>query len=136
MFKGGEEFLRSGPWNGVLLSGELPGALPALNYSFLADEHEVYITIGMVNKSALGRTMLNLTADYYRQSWIWSDADQNWTLYAALPRDPCDSYANCGGNGNCVLSASPMCQCLDRFRPRSLDKWSLNDFSQGTRRER
>ncbi|KAM5585811.1 G-type lectin S-receptor-like serine/threonine-protein kinase [Rosa sericea] len=135
MFRAGKEFLRSGPWNGVLFSGKPAKALPALNFSFFMDENEVYTTIGMVDKSALGRMMLNLTADYYRQSWIWSEADQNWTLYAAFPRDPCDSYAKCGGNGNCMLSASPMCQCLDRFRPRSVEKWSLNDFSLGCERK-
>ncbi|KAK9938310.1 hypothetical protein M0R45_015057 [Rubus argutus] len=68
----------------------------------------------MVNKSALGRTMLNLTADYYRQSWIWSNADQNWTLYAALPRDPCDSYANCGGMGT-VFLLHPQCGDQDIY---------------------
>ncbi|XP_004295782.1 PREDICTED: G-type lectin S-receptor-like serine/threonine-protein kinase At4g27290-like [Fragaria vesca subsp. vesca] len=135
MFRDGKVFLRSGPWNGVLFSGKPAKALPALNFSFVMDENEVYTTIGMVNNSALERMMLNLTADYNRQSWIWSEADRNWTLYAAFPRDPCDSYGKCGGNGNCELTASPLCQCLDRFKPRSVEKWSLNNFSLGCKRK-
>ncbi|KAK9939542.1 hypothetical protein M0R45_016234 [Rubus argutus] len=58
---GGKEYLRSGPWNGVLFSGKPPGALVALNFSYFADEHEVYATVGMMNKSALGRMMLNIS---------------------------------------------------------------------------
>ncbi|XP_021808497.1 G-type lectin S-receptor-like serine/threonine-protein kinase At4g27290 [Prunus avium] len=137
MWKGSKEYLRSGPWNGVLFSGKPANALPALNFSFISNEDEVYMTIHMVNKSALGRMMMNqTTSPPYRQEWIWSEADRNWTIYASFPRDPCDSYGHCGGNGNCVLSSSPICQCLDRFSPRSPENWNLNEFSQGCKRRK
>ncbi|CAN6557995.1 unnamed protein product [Malus baccata var. baccata] len=130
MWKGSNEFLRSGPWNGVLFSGRPPKALPALNFSFVSNEDEVYMIFQMVNESLLGRMIMNQTISF-RQQWIWSQAEQNWTLYGSFPRDPCDSYGHCGGNGNCVLGSSPICQCLERFVPASPEKWKLNDFSEG-----
>ncbi|VVA35437.1 Hypothetical predicted protein [Prunus dulcis] len=137
MWKGSKEYLRSGPWNGVLFSGKPAKALPALNFSFISNEDEVYLTIDMVNKSVLGRMIMNQTTSTpYRQEWIWSEADRNWTIYATFPRDTCDSYGHCGGNGNCDLSSSPICQCLDRFSPRSPENWNLNEFSQGCERRK
>uniref|UniRef100_A0A2N9F3U1 non-specific serine/threonine protein kinase n=1 Tax=Fagus sylvatica TaxID=28930 RepID=A0A2N9F3U1_FAGSY len=47
------------------------------------------------------------------------------------PRDYCDTYGLCGANGNCVLSGSPVCQCLKAFKPKSPKLWSLMDWSQG-----
>ncbi|RXH83010.1 hypothetical protein DVH24_003508 [Malus domestica] len=105
-------------------------ALPALNFSFVSNEDEVYMIFQMVNESLLGRMIMNQTISF-RQQWIWSQAEQNWTLYGSFPRDPCDSYGHCGGNGNCVLGSSPICQCLERFVPASPEKWKLNDFSEG-----
>ncbi|XP_048446212.1 S-locus-specific glycoprotein S13-like [Pyrus x bretschneideri] len=58
-------------------------------------------------------------------------AYQNSTLYATFPRDPCDSYVHCGGNGNSVLNSSLICQCLKRFVPGSLENWNLKDFLKG-----
>nr|XP_023903931.1 G-type lectin S-receptor-like serine/threonine-protein kinase SD1-1 [Quercus suber] len=54
-----------------------------------------------------------------------------WKVYSLRPRDYCDSYGLCGANGNCVLTASPVCQCLKAFKPKSPELWSLMEWSQG-----
>ncbi|KAM3696576.1 hypothetical protein ACB098_06G050500 [Castanea mollissima] len=54
-----------------------------------------------------------------------------WRLYSSVPRDYCDNYGLCGANGNCILSGSPVCQCLEGFGPKSQEKWSVMDWSQG-----
>ncbi|KAK9939537.1 hypothetical protein M0R45_016231 [Rubus argutus] len=136
-FIAGKEVFRSGPWNGELYSGKPPGALPAVNFSFFADEYEVYATAGMVNKSALGRMMVNRTTAnpgtspvyYYRQYWIWSEEHRNWTLYAGYPRDPCATYAKCGGNGNCNSYCIPNVSMSRQVSGAELggkdDKWRI-----------
>ncbi|KAH7546561.1 hypothetical protein FEM48_Zijuj01G0213800 [Ziziphus jujuba var. spinosa] len=137
MWKGSKEFFRSGPWNGIRLSGKPIKSLPLLKYSFVSNEDEVYTMINMVNDSLIGIMVLNRTSSpFLRQSLIWSDIDKKWTLYAGLPRDQCDSYGLCGDNGNCVLSASPVCQCLERFRPKLQEKWNINDWSDGCARNK
>ncbi|XP_015897124.3 G-type lectin S-receptor-like serine/threonine-protein kinase At4g27290 [Ziziphus jujuba] len=132
MWMGSKEFLRSGPWNGIQFSGKPTKSLPLLKFSFISNEDEVYTIIHMVNNSLIGRMVLNRTSSRsLRQFLIWSETDKKWTLYAGFPRDQCDSYGICGANGNCVLSASPFCQCLERFRPKLEEKWNTNDWSDG-----
>ncbi|PON46978.1 S-locus glycoprotein [Trema orientale] len=136
MWNGSKEFLRSGPWNGLTYAGKPTKALPLLKYSFFSNEDEVYLMIVLTNKSVIGRMVLNETT-FNRQSLIWSDAEQDWNVYASFPRDECDRYGHCGANGNCVLSASPVCQCLGKyFRPKSPEKWRSNDWSSGCERKK
>lgn len=129
-WKGSKKYFRSGPWNGVQFTGKPTKALPLLKYSFFSNEDEVYTMINMVNNSLIGRMVLNQTISL-RQFLIWSEIDKKWTLYAAFPRDQCDSYGLCGANANCVLNASPFCQCLNRFRPKLQEKWNTNQWSDG-----
>ncbi|TMX00870.1 hypothetical protein EJD97_025756 [Solanum chilense] len=63
--------------------------------------------------------------------YLWVEADQAWKLYASVPRDYCDIYDLCGANGVCVISDSPVCQCLEGFEPKSPDSWNLMDWSEG-----
>ena len=66
-----------------------------------------------------------------RERYTWIEADKVWRLYSSVPRDYCDNYGLCGGNGNCILSGSPVCQCLEGFKPKLQDNWDLMDWSQG-----
>uniref|UniRef100_A0A2N9FCL3 non-specific serine/threonine protein kinase n=2 Tax=Fagus sylvatica TaxID=28930 RepID=A0A2N9FCL3_FAGSY len=66
-----------------------------------------------------------------RERYTWIEADKVWRVYASVPRDYCDNYGLCGGNGNCILSGSPVCQCLKGFKPKLQDNWNLMDWSQG-----
>lgn len=135
MWNGTKEFLRSGPWNGIQFLGKPTKALPLLKFSFFSNEDETYLTIALVNTSVIGRMVLNETK-FNRQSLIWSSASRSWTTYASFPRDQCDRYGLCGANGNCVLSANPVCQCLDKFWPKSPEKWRENDWSLGCERKK
>ncbi|XP_062109355.1 G-type lectin S-receptor-like serine/threonine-protein kinase At4g27290 [Humulus lupulus] len=135
MWNGTKEFLRSGPWNGLQFIGKPTKALPLLKFSFHSDEDEVYFTFVLANESVIGRMVLNETL-FNRRALVWSDAEQNWTTYATFPRDQCDRYGYCGANSNCVLALNPVCQCLDKFKPKSLDKWRSNDWSSGCERKK
>ncbi|PON49916.1 LOW QUALITY PROTEIN: S-locus glycoprotein [Parasponia andersonii] len=136
MWNGTKKYLRSGPWNGVQYSGKPTKALPLLNFSFFSNEDEVYLMIDTVNKSVIARTVLYDTAPFHRQTLLWSEPDKNWTLYVGYPRDQCESYGLCGAYGACFVSGSPVCQCLDRFRPKSPERWKLNDWSSGCERRK
>ncbi|XP_023874837.2 G-type lectin S-receptor-like serine/threonine-protein kinase At4g27290 isoform X1 [Quercus suber] len=129
--KGNKKFYRTGPWNGLRYSGspELkPNPLYA--FDFVSNDDEVYYIYSLVNNSLITRIVLNQTSSS-RERYTWIEAENVWRLYSSVPRDYCDNYGLCGANGNCILSGSPVCQCLEGFKPKSQEKWSLMDWSQG-----
>jgi hypothetical protein len=52
-------------------------------------------------------------------------------VYASYPKDNCDKYNSCGAYGNCMIGESPICQCLEGFKPKSQETWSPDEWSKG-----
>ncbi|KAB1215268.1 hypothetical protein CJ030_MR4G027351 [Morella rubra] len=131
IWKGSKIFFRSGPWNGIGTSGS-----PSLKqnsiyqFTFVTNEDEVYFLYTLKNKSVITRVVIN-QSDTPFERFTWVDTEKIWNLYSTLPKDLCDSYALCGAYGNCIISDSPVCQCLKGFRPKSEEKWDLTDWTQG-----
>ena len=131
IWKGTKKFYRTGPWNGLTFTGT-PDLKPnpVYDYNFVSTEFEVYYTYTLKNESVISRIVLNQTSNT-RERYIWIEDSQVWHRYTSVPRDYCDYYGLCGSNGNCISTGSPVCQCLQGFKPKSLEKWSLMDWSQG-----
>ncbi|KAL5548142.1 hypothetical protein UlMin_003373 [Ulmus minor] len=129
--KGGAKFYRTGPWNGLRLSGspELRPN-PLYGFFFVYNDDEVYYMYNLKNDSVISRMVLNQTTNT-RQRYTWIEADQTWRPYSAVPFDSCDNYGLCGANGNCMTSENPICQCLKGFRPKSQQKWNSMDWLGG-----
>ncbi|GMN61961.1 hypothetical protein TIFTF001_031042 [Ficus carica] len=128
---GGKKFLRAGPWNGVRLSGvsELkPNQF--VNYQFVDNEDEVYYTFNLKSNSVIAIFVLNQTTST-RQRLTWIAEEKSWNLQFSDPKDHCDNYGLCGGNGNCVIGDNPVCHCLKGFKPKSEEKWNLTNWSGG-----
>ncbi|GLT64179.1 hypothetical protein SLA2020_366870 [Shorea laevis] len=85
---------------------------------------------GKAQRNTVARA-LGMAFDYHLQRWIWIEAEKIWKLYASLPKDRCDEYNVCGAYGSCILSESPVCQCLKGFKPESQEKWESMDWTQG-----
>uniref|UniRef100_A0A2N9J704 Receptor-like serine/threonine-protein kinase n=1 Tax=Fagus sylvatica TaxID=28930 RepID=A0A2N9J704_FAGSY len=134
MWKGSKMYYRSGPWNGLGVSGapELKPN-PVFRFNFVSNENEVYYEYYLKDKSIISRMVMNQT-NYLRQRYIWIEASSTWSLYATVPRDNCDTYNLCGAYGNCIISESPVCQCLKGFQPKSQQTWNPTDWSQGCER--
>ncbi|KAF3657997.1 hypothetical protein FXO38_13450 [Capsicum annuum] len=131
IWKGSRKYFRGGPWTGDKSSGAPELRVnPVFDYSFISNKNEVYYIYQLKNKSVISRLFLNDTSSS-RQRYVWVEADQAWRLYASVPRDYCDTYSLCGANGVCVMSDSPVCQCLEGFKPKSSERWKLKDWSQG-----
>uniref|UniRef100_A0A6N2MF89 Receptor-like serine/threonine-protein kinase n=1 Tax=Salix viminalis TaxID=40686 RepID=A0A6N2MF89_SALVM len=131
MWKGSKKYYRSGPWNGIRFSGapELR-ANPAFNFDFVEDVEEVYFTYDLKDKAVFTRIVMNQTT-YSRQRYTWNEMNQIWVLYANVPKDYCDTYNLCGAHGNCISTQSPVCQCLEKFTPKSPESWNSMNWSQG-----
>ncbi|XP_031119297.1 G-type lectin S-receptor-like serine/threonine-protein kinase At4g27290 isoform X1 [Ipomoea triloba] len=131
IWKNSRKYYRGGPWNGLRFSGgpELRPN-PVFDFKFVSNQDEAYYMYQLKNKSVITRLVLNDTTST-RQRYVWVEADQSWKLYGEVPRDYCDNFNLCGANGVCVISDSPVCQCLEGFKPKSPESWNSMDWSQG-----
>ncbi|WJX37972.1 receptor protein-tyrosine kinase [Trifolium repens] len=131
IWKGLTKLYRTGPWTGPRTSGIIGLTQnPLYNYDFLNNENEVYYMFTLKNSSAISIIVFNQTISL-RQRLVWIPESKIWSVYQTLPQDSCDVYNVCGANGHCVLDASPMCQCLDGFKPKSPQQWNATDWRQG-----
>ncbi|KAL2472599.1 G-type lectin S-receptor-like serine/threonine-protein kinase [Forsythia ovata] len=131
MRKGSRKFFRSGSWNGLQFSGAPELKLnPVFEFTFVLNQEEVYYMYQLKNKSVISRLVLNETTSS-RERYVWVEADQSWKLYSSIPRDYCDNYALCGANGICSITNSPVCRCLNGFKPKSAQSWNSIDWTLG-----
>ncbi|GAU51619.1 hypothetical protein TSUD_132320 [Trifolium subterraneum] len=131
IWKGSRKLYRTGPWTGPRSSG-IVGLTenPIYDYEFVNNEDEVYYMFTLKNISVVSIVVLNRTSSV-RQRIIWISESKTWNAYLTLPQDSCDVYNICGNNGLCALNESPVCQCLDGFKPKSPQQWNATDWSQG-----
>uniref|UniRef100_A0A2N9FN74 EGF-like domain-containing protein n=1 Tax=Fagus sylvatica TaxID=28930 RepID=A0A2N9FN74_FAGSY len=131
MWKGSKKYYRNSPWNGLEVFGA-PELKPNQNFgfNFVFNENEVYYQYYHKDKSIISRMFMDQT-DYSRSRYIWIEANSTWSVNASVPRDSCDSYNFCGAYGLCVISESPVCQCLKGFQPKSQETWNPIFWTQG-----
>ncbi|KAL5077765.1 hypothetical protein RYX36_016749 [Vicia faba] len=131
IFKGSTKYFRTGPWIDRRASGVIGLAEnPLYDYEFVNNEDEVYYMFTLKNTSVVSILVLNQTS-LVRQRLIWISETKSWNVYQHLPQDSCDEYNVCGDNGLCALNESPMCQCLDGFKPKSAQQWNAMNWRQG-----
>eukprot|EP00258_Populus_trichocarpa_P051379 XP_024467398.1 receptor-like serine/threonine-protein kinase SD1-7 [Populus trichocarpa] len=131
-WKGSKKHYRSGPWNGVGFSGSTEvKPNPVFYFTFVSNNIEVYYIFNLKSESTvITRLVLNHTTSD-RQCYTWNEETQTWVLQVSVPRDHCDNYGLCGANANCIFNAIPVCQCLEKFKPKSPEEWNKMDWSQG-----
>uniref|UniRef100_A0A2N9ELE2 Apple domain-containing protein n=1 Tax=Fagus sylvatica TaxID=28930 RepID=A0A2N9ELE2_FAGSY len=129
MKKGSVKYFRTGPWNGHGHSG-VPELKPnqVFKYNLVSNKDEVYYIFHMINKSVISILVLNQTK-YVLERWV--EADNKFSVYSSYPKDKCDTYNLCGVYGNCMIGESPICQCLEGFKPKSEETWNPNEWSKG-----
>ncbi|KAL5802680.1 hypothetical protein ACOSQ4_030985 [Xanthoceras sorbifolium] len=128
IWKGSNKFFRTGLWNGLRFGGLmsiLPN--PVFGVNFVSNEDELYFTFNVKDKSVISIIVMNQTR-YLQEQLTWSETTQSWNVYSYMPRDHCDNYGLCGAYGNCITTRSPICQCFEGFKPKSI---GYMDWSQG-----
>ncbi|KAG5006651.1 hypothetical protein AAZX31_09G092300 [Glycine max] len=131
MWKSKVDYFRTGPYTGNMFSGVYaPRNNPLYNWKFVSNKDEVYFQYTLSNSFVVSIIVLNQTLNL-RQRLTWIPDTKTWTVYQSLPLDSCDVYNTCGPNGNCIIAGSPICQCLDGFKPKSPQQWNAMDWRQG-----
>ncbi|XP_019451100.1 PREDICTED: G-type lectin S-receptor-like serine/threonine-protein kinase At4g27290 isoform X2 [Lupinus angustifolius] len=131
MWKGTIVYHRDGPWNGLGFSGtpaQRPN--PLFEYKFVNNADEVYYSYKLKNWSVISILVMNESL-YLRQRITWIPESKTWRIYQSVPQDGCDAYNLCGAYGNCIVDASPVCQCLAGFEPKSSKNWNAMDWTDG-----
>nr|AGN12877.1 putative S-locus receptor kinase [Sisymbrium irio] len=122
---------RSGPWNGIQISG-IPGEqqLNYMVYNFTENREEVAYTFLMTNRSIYSR--LTLSNEGYLQRFTWIPPAWGWIVFWSSPMDiQCDLYQSCGPYAYCDTNMSPECNCIRGFTPWNTQQWELRDGSSG-----
>ncbi|KAL5730648.1 hypothetical protein ACHQM5_003446 [Ranunculus cassubicifolius] len=138
MRKRGQKYFRTGPWNGVGTSGSLsmqPNT--KFTYAYIDSADELYFTYQLVNLSMFMRAVLIQTSSEMGsfQLMTWVEKTNSWVKHYTTPSDRCDNYAVCGPYSTCDVSNYAVCQCLKKFKPKSLEDWYHFDWSQGCERQ-
>ncbi|KAG1368224.1 Receptor-like serine/threonine-protein kinase SD1-8 [Cocos nucifera] len=130
LYEGSKKIHASGPWNGLQFSG-IPELKPDefFRFIFVSDQDEVYYTYEINKRPVASRLVMNTSG--LVQRFVWPADKQAWALFWWGPRDWCDYYAECGPFGVCNSDQSPVCSCLEGFKPKSPQEWNLRDCSDG-----
>ncbi|KAG4986141.1 Receptor-like serine/threonine-protein kinase SD1-8 [Glycine soja] len=132
MMSGTKKHHRLGPWNGLRFSG-MPEMKPnpVFNYKFVSNKDEVTY-MWTLQTSLITKVVLNQTSQQ-RPRYVWSEATRSWNFYSTMPGEYCDYYGVCGANSFCSSTASPLCDCLKGFKPKSPEKWNSMYWTEGCR---
>ncbi|XP_057738923.1 receptor-like serine/threonine-protein kinase SD1-8 isoform X3 [Arachis stenosperma] len=122
---------RTGPWNGEGYSGipAMKDNIDGLQFNFTYDEHSVLYSFSITEPSLLPRIIVTSDTDGEFQRYMWIQG--SWNKFWYQPADQCDYYRQCGPYGVCDENASPICKCMQGFRPKNQEAWNLRDGSDG-----
>ncbi|KAH0697201.1 hypothetical protein KY290_014641 [Solanum tuberosum] len=131
IWKNSSPYWRGGPWNKQIYIG-----LPEMNSFYLYgidlvidNAGTAYQTYSDPNQSRILYYSLNSTGSY--QEKVWDQSKKDWVVTWANPRTECDFYAKCGTYGSCNPMNSPICSCIQGFKPKNDGEWKKGDWSGG-----
>ncbi|CAL5029830.1 unnamed protein product [Urochloa decumbens] len=135
-WQGNVKKYRTGPWNGLWLSGipDMASYPDMFSNQVIVHPDEIAYSFSTTADMAFSRLVLNEVGVLLRLAW--DPASRVWNVFGQAPGDVCDDYAMCGAFGLCnVNTASTLfCNCIVGFSPVDPTRWSLRESSDGCRR--
>ncbi|KAL6844525.1 hypothetical protein ACP4OV_026198 [Aristida adscensionis] len=130
---------RTGPWNGLWLSGipEMKTYADMFTYQLTNSPGEVTYRYVPKAGAAAPLSRLVLTDKGVVQRLVWDNATRKWRDFFDGPRDVCDNYGKCGAFGVCDAGAAStsFCSCVRGFSSASpAERRAMRDASGGCRR--
>lgn len=132
--KGLNKIYRSGPWNGLRVSGYPISVRSSRVFKVVfvhgpSESHYMFQPIGNII------TRLTLDQSGSIQRLVLNKEEGNeWQLMYKFPSDMCDEYGQCGPNGICRINQFPICDCLPGFTPKSQSAWEVMNWVNGCER--
>ncbi|KAJ8549669.1 hypothetical protein K7X08_033376 [Anisodus acutangulus] len=119
IWKNSVPYCRGVPWNKLIFIG-MPGMQSwyRSGVNLVADNNgTIYQTFSNADQSSILYFFLNSTGSF--QTRTWDPSKKDWEVKWANPRTECDFYAKCGPFGSCNPKISPMCSCIQGFKPKN-----------------
>ncbi|KAK4576434.1 hypothetical protein RGQ29_027123 [Quercus rubra] len=104
------------------------------SFNFVYNEDEIQFTFNMAQSSAIITRIVMNQSQY--EVYTWVEEKKEWSMLVYLPKNKCDSYNLCGAYGNCIMGESPVCQCVEGFKPKSLQTWNPEEWYKGCERSK
>ncbi|KAH7662275.1 alpha-D-mannose-specific plant lectins domain-containing protein [Dioscorea alata] len=126
---GSKMVYRAGPWNGLRYSG-IPGTVTyyGFNFSFIDNKKEISYSFNTI-PSVLSKLAVNQSGVLQRSLWVQDS--ELWNIIWYAPMDQCDYMPPCGPFATCNPNNSPICDCIQGFKPKSPNKWMYRDATDG-----
>ncbi|KAG6420664.1 hypothetical protein SASPL_117200 [Salvia splendens] len=135
VWKDGDPFWRSGPWNGIIFNG-IPDMQTGGGYGVkvvsgsLGTAYEIFT---YPFPSHLFHFILNSFGSLEQK--FWSDEKKGWSTGWSSTRNECDMYGKCGPFGSCNAQDKPICSCFRGFVPTSNSEWEAGNWTSGCTRK-
>uniref|UniRef100_A0A1U7WRF3 non-specific serine/threonine protein kinase n=1 Tax=Nicotiana sylvestris TaxID=4096 RepID=A0A1U7WRF3_NICSY len=132
IWKNGLPHWRSGPWNKQIFIG-----VPEMTSFYFSGFELVNDNMGTAYFSYTysdqddGMLYLVLNSTGFLQQKELYDRKNDWTVTWATPANECDFYGKCGPYGSCDPNSSPICTCLQGFKPKSQEEWGKGNWTNG-----
>ncbi|KAG4960543.1 hypothetical protein AAZV13_13G214200 [Glycine max] len=121
---------RSGPWNSQIFIGSTemsPGYLSGWNIMNDVDDETVYLSYTLPNQSYFGIMTLNPHGQIVCSWWF----NEKLVKRMVMQRTSCDLYGYCGAFGSCSMQDSPICSCLNGYKPKNVEEWNRKNWTSG-----
>ncbi|KAL3834085.1 hypothetical protein ACJIZ3_008821 [Penstemon smallii] len=125
---------RSGPWNGMILSGVPDMYSPYLAAFSLSNDTTDTFYFTPHETTFLMRITLNTTGNLVQT--MWNIQQRNWDITFVAVENECDFYQTCGPFGSCDIRDSPICSCIRGFEPVNREEWESGNWTSGCARRR
>lgn len=135
VWKDGDPYWRSGPWNGQIFNG-IPVMRSEYGYgaNVVSDSPgSAYEVFTLSNSSDLLYNVLNSSGSLEEK--FWSDEKKGWEIVWSSTSDECYRYGKCGPFGSCNSDKRPMCTCVRGFVPKSKGEWDAGNWTGGCTRK-
>ncbi|XP_070051737.1 G-type lectin S-receptor-like serine/threonine-protein kinase At1g11300 [Nicotiana tomentosiformis] len=133
IWKNGLPHWRSGPWNKQIFIG-----VPEMTSFYFSGFELVNDNMGSAyfsySYSDQGDEILYLVLNstgFLQQKKLLYARKNDWTVTWASPANECEFYGKCGPFGSCDPNSSPICTCLQGFKPKSQEEWGKGNWTNG-----
>ncbi|PHT90644.1 G-type lectin S-receptor-like serine/threonine-protein kinase [Capsicum annuum] len=132
IWKNGLPHWRSGPWNKQVFIGIPDMTSSSFNGFELVNDNTgtAYFSYSYVDQGVgVMGLFLNSTGFLMQKNFYFRKNE--WQVIWATPANECDFYGKCGPFGSCDNNGSPICSCLQGFKPKNQEEWGKGNWTNG-----
>ncbi|KAL2343930.1 hypothetical protein Fmac_005215 [Flemingia macrophylla] len=133
ILEGEERRWRSGYWDRRVFTG-VSNMTGSSLFGFelnTKDNGEKYF---IYNWNSDQKVRFQISWDGFERLLLWNEDEKSWSQTQYEPYEKCEEYNYCGSFAVCDMAKSPICSCMEKFKPRNWDEWNRQNWSGGCER--